>query len=118
MMKIGKIRIIILGILGIVAFGTYIYSNYTIKINKTDLNSEIYGIIDDALPMEIDGVICINSKYNTKKTSSHGQKLCNFINDNYLNYSIYYYNAEVNGKISSQSIINGLNDLNDNGIKK
>lgn len=63
----------------------YLNSNYIIKFKKTDLNGEIYGIIDDSLTTEIENVTCINYG-NNRKSESHGEKLCKFVNDNYTNF--------------------------------
>ena len=48
---------------------------------------------------------------------THGDKLCLFIENCYKDYTILYYNAECNGKISSEGILNGLNYMKSNGIK-
>lgn len=101
-----------------VVFAIYINSNYIIMLTKTDLNGEIYGIIDDSLTTEIENVTYINYDNSNRKNESHGEKLCRFANDNYKNFEIYYYNAEINGQISSENIIYGLDELKDRGVNK
>ncbi len=113
-----RIRIVSFLLVGIVVFSVYIYLNNVILISKTDLNNEVYGIIDDSLSKEIDNVIYIKSDYNSHKTESHGEKLCDFANNNYKNFKIYYFSAEVDGKINSKSIIRGLNELINKNVKK
>lgn len=41
-----------------------------------------------------------------------------FANNNYKNFKIYYFSAEVDGKINSKSIIRGLNELINKNVKK
>ena len=113
-----KIKNISVLLLCIVVFAIYINSNYIIMLTKTDLNGEIYGIIDDSLTTEIENVTYINYDNSNRKIESHGEKLCRFANDNYKNFEIYYYNAELNGQISSESIICGLDELMNRGVKK
>lgn len=113
-----RIRLVIFFLVGIVVIIVHTYINNIIVLSKTNLNDQIYGIIDDSLSKEIENVIYIKSDYNSHKAESHGEKLCEFANNNYKNFKIYYFSAEVDGKINSQSIIRGLNELINKNVKK
>lgn len=73
------------------------FSNVDVKV----------GIVDDALSTESKCVIEKNNKRLSKNTS-HGDTLLDFIEDA-SNIQVYYYDAlNKNGKIDSESIIDGL----------
>jgi hypothetical protein len=114
--KKGIVQVIV--IIVIIVFANYVHSNYIIKIEKKNLNSRKYGIIDDALYSKRKDVIYLNSVYDEQESFSHGEELCDFIRDNYKNYSIFYYNAEINGEINSKGILNGLDKLESMGVKR
>lgn len=96
----------------------YIDFNYQIRYRTVDLNRQTFGIIDDSLSREYNNVETLNPGMKLKdKNMSHGDNLLNFVQNNYTNYSIYYFNAEIDGKISSESILEGLNTLKDKGVQ-
>lgn len=97
----------------------YFVSNFQIRTTVIDLQGQKFGIIDDKLSKKYAGVTVINRDNEPKNTNkSHGDQLVTFIQNNYSNYNIYYYNAEFDSKITSDSIINGLNALRDKGVDR
>lgn len=113
-----KARIVSCFLVGVVVFIIYTCLNNVMVISKTNLNNEIYGIIDDSLSKEMENVVYIKSDYNNHKTVSHGEKLCEFANDYYENFEIYYFSTEADGKIDSKNVIHGLNELINKSVKK
>lgn len=113
-----KARIVSCFLVGVVVFIIYTCLNNVMVISKTNLNNEIYGIIDDSLSKEMENVVYIKSDYNNHKTESHGEKLCEFANDYYENFEIYYFSAEADGIIDSKNVIHGLNELINKSVKK
>lgn len=101
----------------VVCMGMYGYCKLEIKYEIINLKGQKYGIIDGSMEDSFEHVICLN-KNASVDGFSHGKEMCSFIKRNYKNYEIYYYNAEINGKMSSESIIAGLERLKAEGISK
>lgn len=112
-------KCIIVLVIVIAIFLVYIISCIQIRVKAIDLEGQQFGIIDDELYQRHENVIMINQNgLRNNGLESHGDKLVEFIQNNYSDYCIYYYNAEEKGKITSDSIISGLNALKDMGINK
>lgn len=92
------------------------YFTFTKRVNY----NENVGVIDTYLNRTYDDIISNESKYNSnEEKDTHGDKLINFIRE--LNYSgnIYYYSAvNEEGKISTDNIIDGLEWMINNDIKR
>lgn len=115
MKKNKKICIILLAItlLAVWFFHNYVYvsTKYRGNINK-------FGIIDDGLTINSsDKIIYKGSLLDTRK-KTHGDLLLDYIEKKGYNGKIYFFSAlGKNGKISSDSIIMGLEWLKKNNIK-
>ena len=59
-----------------------------------------------------------HNKIIENQEETHGDKIIEFIEDGYSNYSIYYFDDAYSGKITDKSIIEGLEWLIQNDIKK
>ena len=91
---------------------------FLIKFSKIALDNDIYGVIDAGVTKHKDNVVYHDHILAEEKTETHGDKLIDFIDNRYSNYTIYYYNAGITGKITEQTIIEGLEWMKANGIKK
>ena len=67
-----------------------------------------FGIIDGNLSFAHTNIRKINNNINCNSLQ-HGDNILNFLEELVPYETFFYYNAELNGKISSESIIDGLN---------
>ncbi len=78
---------------------------------------EVVGIIDDSLYENCnENVIYEGEIIEDKK--SHGQDMLNYMESIGYTNTIYYFSAEKSDNINSDSIIEGLEWMKDNGIKR
>lgn len=116
--KLGNVKLfkLIIVIVIVIGIGIYINNNYIIKWKQVDLSGQQYGVIDDGICNKYSSIICLNP--SDEGDYAHGDEVCRFINDNYYNYKILYYNANYGGKISTESIIDGLDELKEYGVNR
>ena len=89
--------------------------NIYIQSNLADKEEIVIGIIDGSLSKPHNNVKNITYSNDTCE-KKHGDMLLDFIEKYDKHTKVAYYNAEKNGKISSKSIIDGLNWMLDNNI--
>jgi len=91
--------------------------NYKIAFS---LNDEMkIGIIDSDLSKSSKDLDIISAENVTfsKEAHTHGDEMIKFLRDLNQEAEIYYYNAEEQEKIRTETIIDGLNWMKVNGIK-
>lgn len=89
-----------------------------IKYSKESLKDEKYGVIDGRITKLYNDFKYFNNRVVNEKEETHGDYMCKFIYNLYKDYNIYYYNAELEGKITEDSIISGLEWMKEKGIRK
>lgn len=97
----------------------YLVWNFLIFIGKIDSDEKI-GIIDGGLSKSYTSVVSIESESEKNvEHETHGDSLLEFIFQCNDNANVYYYNAEnAEGKITNDGIVNGLNWMVENSVKK
>lgn len=83
---------------------------------KSDAQEIKFGIIDGSLTLNYDNIVIYN-KSGGNSIKTHGDNILNFMHLYAPQYSMYYYNAEKDGGISSYEILNGLNWMLENGVE-
>ena len=97
--------------------------HFTISnVNIISINStyDVYGLIDTNLTTKYTGLVVYQTQSNIKHSkTTHGDKMVNFIKKIAPNSNIYYYDAtDENGEIKTKNIIDGLEWMINNNIKK
>jgi ribonuclease HI len=115
--RIRTIKIVSL-IVVVVIIGFAYINNEFIFLSKVNTNAVI-GVIDGRLTRESEIVIKTNKEVTTEKTEelNHGDLIVNFIQKASDADVVYYDASDSNGKISTQSIIEGLNWMKENDVK-
>ncbi len=86
--------------------------------SQQSLDNNKFGIIDGNVSKMYNNISYINIDTDNCNKKTHGDYLCEFINNIYKDYHIYYYNAEINGYISDEGLLNALNWMKKKGITK
>ena len=100
--------------------GLILYVNYTytiVTVQKSNQPEKLLGVIDGGLSHPHNNVVnqvILSKKYDNQ----HGDMILYFIEKYDKKISIAYYNAESNNKITTKSIIEGLNWMLDNRISR
>lgn len=117
MKKLSKQNIIVIAIIVIMVVLVKFLWNITI-IKPFSKSSELrYGLIDGEINDAHKNVIMSNDSNNANNNNiSHGDNVLNFLGEVVPSESFYYYNAEVNGRINTKSIINGLDWMVSNNV--
>lgn len=108
--------VLIVAILAVLFF--VIFFSNAVWIKPFSTNGEIkYGVIDERLNEKHSNIEISNEKQcATPAEKSHGDYVLDFIKEISPSTSVYYYNAEENGKITTESIILGLNWMLENEV--
>lgn len=116
-MKYRKIKIIIISITVLVCISITISNSFVI-IKGTNSNDRI-GIIDTNLSQKSNMITYSNNTKFNGSEETHGDKLIEFIKKCQKTYDLYYYDATDNdGNIKTQKIIEGLEWMQSNSVKR
>ena len=118
LMKRKKIvAVVLIVVMSVVAILMICFSN-VVWIKPFSTNGEIkYGVIDESLNEKHNNIEILNEKKCATTTEkSHGDYVLDFIEQISPSTSVYYYDAEVDGKITTESIILGLNWMLENEV--
>lgn len=116
-MKYKKIKLIFLVTIPCLCVLLFILNYFFIfRLSTTSLENQKYGVIDGNISTEYENVV-YNNQVLEEESKTHGDYLLKFISALYSDYTIYYYNAALDGKITDKTIIEGLEWMKDNGIK-
>lgn len=78
----------------------------------------VCGIIDGAISDEHQNIIETNVITLSEDSKQHGDKVINFMSSIAPACMFYYYNAEIDGKITTASLISGLQWMKDNKVER
>lgn len=77
------------------------------------------GIIDGNISIKHDNIIYSENTYINNKTITHGDEMIQFIHNCQSDIEVYYYDAsDQNGEVYTDSIIEGLEWMLSNNIKR
>lgn len=111
-------RYICVGCIVILIILFYAAMQKVVFVTNREFYNGTMGIIDTSLTEQYDNVI-FSGKVTNDNSRSHGDSLVSFLRDSGYNDVIYYYSAiNEENKITSQTILNGLEWMKERGVKR
>lgn len=113
--KIPKALIFFIALIAIIM--VFVYHNIIIVTEGDYFDINSIGIIDDSLCVaQYDNIIYMGELNDDGQ--SHGAEILDYLKDIGYNNSIFYYSAEKNGVIDSESILEGLSWMKQVGVER
>lgn len=95
-----------------------IFSKNIIITSVSHPVSAVCGIIDGAISDNHQNIVETNVTTLSVGSEQHGDKVINFMDSIAPSCTFYYYNAEIDGKITTASLISGLQWMKDNNVER
>ena len=111
-----KILFCLIGFLLLCFFVCLTNHFFIIKFSIQSLEDNKYGVIDGNITKLSDNIVYNNDSIVCEDIATLGDNITQFINNLYSNYTIYYYNASIDGEITDKTIIEGLEWMKKNEI--